>query len=171
MHVNKPAIALLALGLLQMSGELLTYAGAKQVGRAVKAIGAATTASPAPKVFTSHRGLETFSTQFTIEWETRDGAKQTLLLTPELYQHFRGPYNRRNVYGAVLAFGPVLLTDDITRPMFQAVSLSALGGDAPLLRELGVNPAGIAGTVRVRYEPRPGSLVADWPRVIEVNRE
>lgn len=168
--MNKAAYALLALGLIQITGELLTLAGVPQLGRPIKAIGAATTASSAPKVFTSHRGLETFSTQFTVEWETRDGVKRTLPLTPELYQHVRGPYNRRNVYGAVLAYGPVLLNDESTRPMFEAVSRSALGGDGPLLRELGVNTAEIVGAVRVRYEPRADAPIGNWPRVIEVNR-
>jgi hypothetical protein len=168
--LNKVAYALLTLGLVQMAGEIITLAGAPQVGRPIKAIGAATTASPAPKVFTSHRGLETFSTQFTLEWETRNGAKQLLPLTPELYQRVRGPYNRRNVFGAILAYGPVLLIDEATRPMFDAASNYALAGDAPLLRELSVNTAEIVGAVRVRYEPRPGPA-GDWPRVIEVNRE
>ena len=167
--MNKSAVALLILGFVQLSGELLTFAGATKVGRAVKAVGAATTASPTPKVFTSHRGLETFSTQFTLEWETADAIKHSLVLTPELYQRVRGPYNRRNVYGAVLAYGPVLLSDEATRPMFEMVSKYALTGEAPLLRELGVDTAEIAGAVRVRYDPRPGP-VRDWPRVIEVNR-
>lgn len=170
MPLNKAAGALLALGLVQMTGEIITLAGAPKLGRPIKAIGAATTASPAPKVFTSHRGLETFSTHFTLEWESKNGAKQLLPLTPELYQRVLGPYNRRNVFGAVLAFGPVLLTDEATRPMFDAASQYALTGDAPLLRELGVNTAEIVGPVRVRYEPRTGP-VGDWPRVIEVNRE
>src|SRR4051794_39698645 len=97
-RMNKAAWALLALGLIQLTGEILMAAGATTVGRAVKAVGAATTASPAPKVFTSVRGLETFSTQFTIEWDDRAGQRQTLLLTPELYQRICGPYNRRNVF-------------------------------------------------------------------------
>jgi len=116
------------------------------------------------------RGLETFSTKFTLEWDGRDGKKHALELTPELYQQVRGPYNRRNVYGAVLAYGPVLLTNDITRPMFESVQRFALTGAAPLLRELGIDPAQIDGTARVRYDPRPDTPIVDWPRVIEVER-
>jgi hypothetical protein len=166
--MNKAAMFLLTLGLLQMTGDVLTRLGSQQVGGIIKGIGAATTASPAPKVFTSHRGLETFSTRFTLEWETRDGQKQSLVLTPEIYQRVRGPYNRRNVYGAVLAFGPVLITNPQTQPMFDSISRYALSGDAPLLRELGVDPTQALGAVRVRYEPRPDAPVGDWPRVIEV---
>ena len=77
------AIGLLVIGLLQMTGDLLDRAGLKSIGQPIKAIGAATTASPAPKVFTAVRGLETFSTRFDIEWHDRAGEKHTLTLTPE----------------------------------------------------------------------------------------
>lgn len=168
--MNKTAWALLILGLLQMFGATLSAVGLTGIGRPIQGIAAATTASPAPKVFTSVRGLETFSTKFTFEWDGRDGLKHALELTPELYQKVRGPYNRRNVYGAVLAYGPVLLTNEITRPMFESVQRFALTDAAPLLRELGIDPIQIDGTMRVRYDPRPNSPVVDWPRVIEVER-
>ena len=147
------------------AGQLLVEFELPQLGRPIKAIGAATTASPAPKVFTSHRGLETFSTQFTLEWETRDGVKQTLPLTPELYQRVRGPYNRRNVFGAVLAYGPVLLTDEATHEMFKAASRYALAGDAPLLRELGVNTAKVAGCGSLTGRPAIASRKRSARRV------
>jgi hypothetical protein len=89
------------------------------------------------------------------------------LLTPEVYGQVRGPYNRRNVYGAALAYGPVLVTDDRTRPLFESVVRYALCGDAPLLRELGIDAADVAGPVRVRYEPVPGTDLGDLPRVLE----
>src|SRR5437868_2098252 len=164
--MNKSATALLVLGLLQMSGDLLELLGLKAVGRPLKGIGAATTASPAPKVFSAVRGLETFSTRFYLEWTDRGGQNHELLLTPELYGQLRGPYNRRNVYGAVLAYGPVLATDPRTAPLFRAVARAALCGEAPLLRELGIDPDDIAGGVRVRYEPRPGADLGHLPRVL-----
>jgi hypothetical protein len=165
--MNKSAAALLVLGLLQMSGELLQQVGLGAVGRPLKGVGAATTASPAPKVFSAVRGLETYSTRFSLEWTDRAGQRHELLLTPELYGHLRGPYNRRNVYGAVLAYGPVLATDPRTAPLFRSVARAALCGEAPLLRELGIDPDDIAGPVRVRYEPRPGTDLGDLPRVLE----
>jgi hypothetical protein len=165
--MNKSAVALLALGLLQMSGDVLERMGFGAVGRPLKGIGAASTASPAPKVFSAVRGLETFSTRFYLEWTDRAGRAHSLLLTPELYGQVRGPYNRRNVYGAVLAYGPVLATDERTRPLFESVARYALSGAAPLLRELGIDPAEVAGPVRVRYEPRPGTDLGDLPRVLE----
>ena len=75
----------------------------------------------------------------------------------------RGPYNRRNVYGAVLAYGPVMQSDAATRPMFESVAHYALCGDAPLLRELGIPLGDIRGTVRIRVEPRPDTQAGGLP--------
>jgi hypothetical protein len=165
--MNRAAVALLIVGLLQMTGDLLERVGLVAVGRPLKGIGAATTASPAPKVFSAVRGVETYSTRFHLDWTDRGGQPHTLLLTPEIYGQVRGPYNRRNVYGAVLAYGPVLATDARTRPMFDSVARYALCGDAPLLRELGMDTADVVGPVRVRYEPRPGADWGDLPQVLE----
>jgi hypothetical protein len=79
----------------------------------------------------------------------------------------RGPYNRRNIYGAVLAYGPVLVSDPRTLPMYDAVSRYALCGDAPILRELGVDPTQIAGRIRIRLEPREGASTGDLPLQLE----
>jgi hypothetical protein len=160
--VKKAGVFLVVVGLSQMTGDLLeTYVNAP-AGRALKGVGAATTAAPAPKVFSSVRGLETYSTRFYLEWTDRAGVEHSLLLTPESYGRIRGPYNRRNVYGAALAYGPVLperLRDPVIR--------YAMCGDAPLLRELGIDPNDIAGRVRVRYEPLPGTDLGDLPRQLE----
>jgi hypothetical protein len=165
--MKKTALALLVLGLLQMTGDLLDQAGGGVIGRPLKGVGAATTASPAPKVFGAVRGLETFSTRFFVEWTDRFGHEHSLLITPELYARLCGPYNRRNVYGATLAYGPVLATAEPTKELFRSVSRYALCGEAPLLRELGIDPTDVAGPVRVRYEPRPGTNRGDWPLVLE----
>jgi hypothetical protein len=165
------AIALLVIGLLQMTGDLLDRAGMKSIGQPIKAIGAATTASPAPKVFMAVRGLETFSTRFDLEWHNRTGERHTLTLTPEINARIRGPYNRRNVYGAALAFGPVLAADERTQPLLRSVMRYSLGRDAPLLRELGVDPGQIAGPVRIRYQPREGAKLDEHlPQVLEADR-
>jgi hypothetical protein len=155
------AFVLLVVGLLQMTGDMLR-------APALKGIGAATGASPAPKVFTSVRGMEAFSTRFYLEWADRLGVGRELQLTPEIYQRLAGPYNRRNAYGAVLAGGPVMVTDERLIGMYQSASKYALCGQAPLLRELGIDPAEVVGTVRVRYEPLPGATMGDLPRVLEV---
>jgi hypothetical protein len=66
--MSRAALFLLIVGLLQMTGDLLILP-------ALKAVAAATGASPAPKVFSSVQGLETFSSVFYLEWRDReDGA-------------------------------------------------------------------------------------------------
>ena len=151
---------LLALGLSQMAADAAHLA-------ALRGLAAATCAAPAPKVFSSVRTLETFSTKFSLAWRDRAGGRHGLEITPELYARLRGPYNRRNVYGAVLAFGPVLVAEDRTRPLFEAVAHFALAGDAPLLRDLGVDPSEVCGPVRVRWEPREGTAIG-LPLEVEV---
>jgi hypothetical protein len=153
------AIGVLALiGFAQMAGDLLHMS-------ALKGTAAATGASPAPKVFSAVKGLETFSTRFFIEWIDATGALHSVEITPERYALLRGPYNRRNVYGAVLAYGPVLKSDPRTRPMFDAVSTYALCGEAPLLRELGIldEPR---GSLRIRMETQSRVAPSDLPLVL-----
>jgi len=159
--MSRAGVFLVALGLLQMTGDVSGI-------RSLRAVAAATAASPAPRVFSAVRGLETYSTRFFLEWEDRSAGPRTLELTPEVVAHLRGPYPRRNVFGAALAYGPVLVTDPRTRPMFQAVAHYALIDPASLLREIGVDPAGIEGSVRVRFEPLAGTDLGDLPRVLEV---
>ncbi|HZS08240.1 MAG TPA: hypothetical protein VFD58_25625 [Blastocatellia bacterium] len=159
-NANKAAVLLLVIGLLQMTGDLTGVT-------ALKGIGAATLAAPAPKVFTSVRGLEAYSVRFYLEWTDRGGCVHSVQLTPEIYRRMAGPYNRRNVYGAVLAGGPVMASDERLLPMFQAVTNYALCGDAPLLREMGIDPQSVAGRVRIRYEPLPGTTMNHLPRVLE----
>jgi hypothetical protein len=159
--MKKYAFLLLVVGLSQMIGDLLRLPP-------LKGIGAASGASPAPKVFTAVRGMEAYSTRFYLEWADHRGANQQLQLTPEIYHRLGGPYNRRNIYGAVLAGGPVMATDERLAEIYRSVSRYALCGEAPLLRELGIDPAEIAGSVRVRYEPLPGTTMGDLPRVLEV---
>jgi hypothetical protein len=159
--MKKAASVLLLIGLLQVAGDLLHLP-------ALKGMGAATGVSPAPKVFTAVRGMEAYSTRFHLEWTDRRGNPHELLLTPDLYHRLAGPYNRRNMYGAVLAGGPVIATDQRTAEMYRSVSEYALCGEAPLLRELGIDPAEITGSVRVRYEPLPGTTMGDLPQVLEV---
>ena len=145
---------LLIVGLLQMTGDLLGV-------RALKGIGAATMASPAPKVFSAVRGYETYSTRFFIEWDDRLGNRFSMAMTPQLYSLLRGPYARRNAYGAVLAYGPVL-PESLRGPVLRY----ALCGRAPLLREMGLDPDRMRGHARVRYLPRDGKMPAKLPTLL-----
>jgi len=159
--MKKRALLMLFVGLLQMTGDLLHLP-------VLKGLGAATGASPAPKVFTAVKGMEAYSTRFYLEWTDRLGIAHKLQLTPEIYQHLAGPYNRRNIYGAVLAGGPVMVTDERLAEMYDSVSNYALCSEGPLLRELGIDPKNISGSVRVRYEPLPGVTMGDLPHILEV---
>ena len=141
-----PALLLLILGLAQMTGDLFGLPN-------LKGLAAATTASPAPKVFSAVDGFETYSTNFFVEWRDLDGELHTLQLDSETYARLRGPYNRRNAYGAVVAYGPVLGSNPSTQDLFFALAKYALCNEAPLLREFGIE-AVQEGSLRVWLEPR-----------------
>jgi hypothetical protein len=150
------AVGLTLIGCIQMVGDL---AGAATI----KGLGAATHASPAPRVFTAHEGFETFSSRFFLHW-AEDAQRHSMRITPENYAGLRGPYNRRNAYGAALSYGPVLASNPVTRPMFKSVSRHALCGHAPVLRELGIDPERIDGGPTIALKPRdPRSANGDWP--------
>jgi hypothetical protein len=174
------AVFLLLLGSLGMLGHVLG-------SETLRGLAAMTCASPAPKVFSAVKGLErseaeeakrsgarpsgavagleTYSTKFRIEWIDHEGGPQSVLLTPELYARLGGPYNRRNVYGAVLAFGPVLVSDARTKPMWTSIMRYAACGERPLLAELGIDPKSVGGKLRVVLEPLYD--IGELPRVLE----
>lgn len=139
---NAAPILLVVLGLMRIVGEVTRI-------DVIRGVAAATGASPEPKVFSTVQGLEAYSSRFFIETGDR-----RVEMTPDLYARVRGPYNRRTVYGGVLAYAPVLpaaLRDPVLR--------YAMCGDAPLLRELGIERG--AGEAAVVLEPRVGPAAAD----------
>lgn len=153
------AASVLALGLAQMAGDVCGLQG-------LRAIANATVASPAPKVFTRVGDREPFSSRFTLVLHDADGRTQRLPLTPERYALLRGPYNRRNAYGAVIAAGPVLARDAMTAAMFWDVARFGLCGDAPVLRELGVASAAVE-RVEIVYAPaQAGATSVEGDRLI-----
>lgn len=141
------AVCLTALGCLQMVGDLTGFTP-------LKALGAASHASPAPRVFTAHEGFETFASDFYLHWQDKNGEAHSLQLTPSVYKRIAGPYNRRNAYGAAISYGPVLAANPATQPMFHSVSRYALCGKAPVLRELGIDPDTLNGPVTVELKPQ-----------------
>jgi hypothetical protein len=151
--------ALLALGLLQMAGDV---AGLP----ALRAVGAAWQASPAPRELAAVHGLETYAARVGVEWTDRGGVQHVLPLTPEVLARLRGPSHRRAAYRTALVLAPVLAGQAPTRPMWEAVARHALCGDAPLLRELGATAPPRPGAVRVRLSPRPGPDPGPLPRVL-----
>src|ERR1043166_2432955 len=69
----------------------------------LKGIGAASAFAPFPKGFCDNQGLEGFASNFTILADRPDGSVTRVALTPQMYARMKGPYNRRNVYGAALS--------------------------------------------------------------------
>lgn len=150
-------ILLVILGLLQSTGYIL------QMPK-LRGVAMATTASPLPLVFSHFRGLETFSSSFQVNVveKTNEGdVSQSIILSPELYSKFPGPYNRRNVYGAVVAYG-IKMTEHSEAKLVQDVLTYGFCGDAPLLRSFGFKhliknveilisntPSGVSGKLSV----------------------
>lgn len=142
------AAALTALGTLTMAGDVLHMP-------ALKAVGLATAASPAPKVFTAQDGFETYANRFYLEWFDVGGRERRVELTPEVYAGLAGPYKRRNVYGAVVSYAPVLDRNPSLRPMFRMVLVRSFCREQPVTAELGIPlDAARHGPVRIRLEPR-----------------
>lgn len=144
LHSRVGAIVLLFVGLSQIAADLLHLSG-------LKAVAAATMCSPCPKVFTAHGDYETFSTRFFIEWNDLAKAKHVLEVTPSTYRRIQGAYARRKIFEAVIVYWPIVERTPHLIPMFSAVCRYALSGEAPLLRELGVDPDSVLGAVKVRF--------------------
>ncbi len=137
---------LLVLGLSRMVAHLV---GARKIA----GLAAATGAAPAPKVFSMVLGLETFSSRLTLTWTDPEGTKVAMDITPSRYARLMGPYNRRNVYGGVVAYGPIMVAHPATRPLFMAVARSAICDERLLLTELGADPEMVTDPVVLRVQP------------------
>jgi hypothetical protein len=127
------ACGLIFLGCIQMIGDLTHLS-------VLKAIGQASNASPLPKVFTSQHGYETFSKRFYFKVQDKQGKTQQVEITPSNYQYLKGPYNRRNMYGATISYGPVLVRFSRTKPMFESVAAYGLcQSGQTILEEMGID--------------------------------
>jgi hypothetical protein len=129
----------------------------------LKGFAAATQVAPAMKVFTAHQGYETHAARFALHWQDASGNPQTLVLNPATYGRVTGPYNRRNIYGAALAYGPILRSDPRTRAMQESVMHYAFCAPGSLGAELGIPPD--ARNLRMTVSPTR----ADARRDLELN--
>lgn len=145
---NHLAIALTAVGLLQMAGYALRVP-------ALRGVGLATGVAPFPRVFCENDGYEAFAATYFLEWDDESGGRVARQLTPEWYARLAGPYNRRNVYGAAIAFAPRM-----TPELRDAVMAYAMAPDSPLRRELGIPES--AANPAVRIVPRDGEADGPW---------
>lgn len=117
---------LLLVGLLQMIGYLTHI-------QKIRGLGFMTAASPLPLVFSDVEGLETFASSFVVTITDHTHDTFVLSITPQLYSQLRGPYNRRNVYGAAFAYGP-----KIPEPLWKSVLSYGFCAEGPLAKEFGV---------------------------------
>jgi len=92
---------IIIIGFLQTIGYLTKI-------KMIRDLGVVTAASPLPIVFTEVEGVETFASDFYLQWTNSNNEKEEVQITPALYSKLKGPYNRRNIYGAAIAYGPVL---------------------------------------------------------------
>lgn len=152
---DKLAIALLALGLLQMAGYLTG-------SRALRGLGAATVASPLPIVFSDVKGLETFASEFTLKVSRVAQISEHIPVTPELYAKFGGPYNRRNVYGAAISYGPRL-----PEPLWRSVLGYGFCANGPLAKGLGLGEG--LREVTVEIETKTEGRVGIWNLDVSCN--
>jgi hypothetical protein len=143
-RANLTALAVTAVGCLQMAGFLAD-------SRPLRGIGAASMVAPFPKVFSDVDGLETFASEFDITGIDAADGPFRIPLTAERYSQLEGSYNRRNVYGAALAYAPRM-----PEPLWQAVFCYGLGPDGPLRAELGLpeGAANLAVEIRTRTRGR-----------------
>lgn len=145
---NGFAIVVLGIGLTQMVGYLV---GSK----ILRGVGLASGIAPFPKVFCEADGYEAFAAEFRLVGISEDGTPWSCELGPDLYSMLSGPYNRRNVHGAVLAFAPRLPAE-----LRDALLHHNLAPDSALRRELGI-PEGLT-QLRVEIKPRAGESDGPW---------
>lgn len=117
---------LVFIGLLNSIGYLIN-------STILRGIAAATCSSPLPLVFTNVKGVDTYALDFKITVFSKNCNENVYTITPQLYSQLKGPYNRRNVYGAAFSYAPIL--NDSLR---NAVLHYGLCGSGVLLKEMGI---------------------------------
>ena len=137
----------LLIGALQIIG----YATGNEI---IRKVGQLSAASPLPLVFSHFRGLETFSSRFGVTVIDAAGQETIIQITPEIYAQFPGPYNRRNVYGAAIAYGVVLDTPNERKLVAQVLSF-AFCPNGPLRAHLAkLGPTAVNDIVSVIVTPK-----------------
>lgn len=140
------SLLILLIGCLQFAGYLLNVP-------ALRGIGAACGFAPYTKVFSDVDGFETFAAEFSLVLSDPSGAETSIEVTPEFYQKLRGPYNRRNVYGAALSYAPRL-------PEELWTSVFCYGFSGPLLEEFEI-PSGFA-SLSIQIDSRTHGRNQSW---------
>lgn len=124
--------------------------------RLLRGIGLASGIAPHTKVFCDSDGYEAFAASFILTGRLANGTSWEKPITPELYHHLEGSYNRRNVYGAALAFAP-RLPEDLRGELLR----QAMAPESPLRQELAI-PEEI-NELRVVITPCRGDQTWTYP--------
>lgn len=106
---------LLFIGCLNTIGFLLS-------SPQIRGLAFSTAASPLPLVFTKYNGVETFSTTFMADLYTTNNTKITIPIDYDIYSQIKGPYNRRNIFGAIFSHGPFFQTKELLELRNQILS-------------------------------------------------
>lgn len=130
-------IMVIIIGLLQIIGYLSRI-------KIIRGIGVALCSSPLPIVFTEVKGIETFASDFYIEFTNEKGEQEVFQITSGLYSKLNGPYNRRNIYGAAISYGPLL-----KKELWEAVLNYGLCKKV-LLAEMGLPQTGKDYSIRIK---------------------
>ena len=117
----------------------------------LSAVAATTNMTPAMKVFTAHEGYETYSSKFELVVNFRDGAQVSSYLDLSNYSGLKGPYNRRNVYGALIAYGPVLAANDRTAETWREMARRSFCRENTVLFELGFENSSGVSAATIHY--------------------
>jgi len=155
------AATLVGIGCLQLTGDLIG-------NDTLKGLGAISHASPAPKVFTTQNGYETYSPVFEITAVNSAGPNSTLQLTPQINAQVRGPYNRRNAYGAAISYGPVLASNPATLEMFNAAFRYGFCDAQGVAHDIDL-PASQIYRVDIKTRENRTDGQASWPTRFAVN--
>lgn len=153
------AATLVGIGCMQLTGDLLG-------NQTLKGLGALSHASPAPKVFTTQNGYETYSPRFTITTIDAQGGSTSLQLTPQVNAQVRGPYNRRNAYGAAISYGPVLASNPATQAMFSAAFRYGFCDAKGVAQDIGLPKS---TNYRVDIQTTDTATQTRWPTSFSVN--
>lgn len=102
-------------------------------------IGFAFASSPLPLVFTSYRNVETFSTMYEMDYMTiYNDTVNTKQMDSKLYSMLDGPYNRRNVYGAMFSHGLLFDNNNLIK-MRDEILYYGVCNPGLLIKEFGIN--------------------------------
>jgi sterol desaturase/sphingolipid hydroxylase (fatty acid hydroxylase superfamily) len=114
----------------------------------IKGLAFSTAASPLPLVFTVYNGMETFSTDFQMHARFQNGTNMTMHIDKKLYGKLQGPYNRRNVFGAVFSYGAYFSDPNIIKLRDQVLQYGFCGS-APVAKEFGFSDPLKQVTIRI----------------------